>query len=346
MSAVQRPLISPWNLGLLIILLPLVLLSQVGGSDANAHDPLAERLFPELEDEHVYVIRIENPDAQAPDVPYLVLRRDEFAEDSGQVVGPPAPGEQAALATPLTLGPWTLPAATGYEAEPAKVQRLLDRLRAIDRVDRVAREAQSRAHFGLDQNALRISCFDKSGELLFSFEQGWQDPDPAQAPVSYLVRDGEQDIYRVPRFSRASLEVGDWLDRDLVDFDTSAVTRLEASSAGNLWDVTRTDWDRWQTAEAEVASGRIVRRLLFELEGLRFDRVEAQLSKNPSTEAMERDPALVVTLTMEDGSALSLRFGPRDEDGMHLVRIDGGDWLVAMASRPYDLLLDRLQSLL
>ncbi len=208
-------------------------------------------------------------------------------------------------------GKWLLPVNGDFPASQRNVNRLLDKLAALEKGWPVARTRGAARRFAVDKEQFErklvlLSDDDAQATLYVGSSPGFR---------KVYVRPGDgDDIFAVDfNIWEADAKADDWIDKDILKLDQSMVERIEMPGLilqrqdGELQVV---DLD-----QKEQTNGEASRALLGKLTGL---RIQSLLGAEAEPEYRQDKPALEVKMTRKGGEVLGYRFS-RPEDASFYV---------------------------
>ena len=243
-------------------------------------------------------------------------------------------------------GPWRVPAAADFPADPWLVEELLGSLAQVARADLVAEDPSEPADFGLAEGrGVEVRVLDRAGTLLAGYRQGEQLARAGGIEGVYLSAEGRPAVYRAPLVPRLAVDLESWLRTRVADPDLALLRGLTLEVAGvRTLPFERTEAGRWSAPgegePPEVALDRLATACteLF-LSGVADTAPQPEHGFDP--------PRLVVELTLDDPEddraprVRRLSIGA-DLDGVTFVTWDGWPepWVVEVRTALLERLLE------
>ena len=208
-------------------------------------------------------------------------------------------------------GKWLLSESGDFPASQRDVERLLDKLAALEKGWPVAKTGGAARRFMVDEDQFErkltlLSDDDTQATLYVGSSPGFR-------KVYVRPKDGDE-IFAVDFNTwEADANADDWIDKDVLTLDESNVERIEMPGIilqredGTLQVV--------DLGEKEQTNGEESRALLGKLTGL---RIRSLLGTEAKPEYRQDKPAFEVKLMREDGEVLRYRFS-KPEDASYYV---------------------------
>jgi hypothetical protein len=210
-------------------------------------------------------------------------------------------------------GRWLLPESGGFPADKPSVQRLLDNMAGLEQGWPVATTGSALRRFKVadDEFQTRITLLKDDQSLA----QLYVGTSPGFRRVHVRPADAEA-VFAVNFNSwEASAKADDWLDKEILKLDQSAVERLELPGV-----VLQRKADRLQVtglSDQEKTNQEAVAGLLDKLTGL---RIQSLLGREAKPEYRQDAPALELKLTRQGGEVLSYRFSKPQEGAYYVLK--------------------------
>ncbi len=208
-------------------------------------------------------------------------------------------------------GKWLLPESGDFPASQRDVERLLDKLAALEKGWPVAKTRGAARRFTVDQEQFErklvlLSDDDTQATLYVGASPGFR---------KVYVRPGDGNEVFAVAFNtwEAEPKTDDWIDQDVLTLDESDVERVEMPGL-----VLQREDGKLQVADLgqkELTNGEESRALLGKLTGL---RIQSLLGTEAKPEYRQEEPILELRMTRKGGEILSYRFS-KPEDASYYV---------------------------
>ena len=226
-------------------------------------------------------------------------------------------------------GKWLLPESGNFPAGQPDVQRLLDRLAALEKGWPVAKTRSAARRFTVDEEQferkLTLSADDDVQATLYVGSS----PGIRQA---YVRSGGANEVFAVDFNTwEANANEDDWIDKGVLTLDESAVGRLEMSGI-----ILQRQDGRLQVMnleENEQTNVEASSTLLGKLAGL---RVQSLLGTEAAPEYRQDVPALEVRMTREGGEVLDYRFSKPENAAYYVLKRSDLDYYFEVAEYMVD----------
>jgi Domain of unknown function (DUF4340) len=213
-------------------------------------------------------------------------------------------------------GKWLLPESGDFPASQPNVERLLDKLAALEKGWPVAKTRSAARRFAVDEEQFerKLTLFaddDAQATLYVGSSPGIR---------KVYVRPGEADEVFAVDFNtwEANAQDDDWIDKGVLTLDESVVGRLELPGIimqrqdGRLQVMNLEENEQTNVEESSALLGKLT--------GL---RVQSLLGTESEPEYRQDEPVLEVRITTEGGGVLDYRFSkPQDATYYVLKRSD------------------------
>ncbi len=208
-------------------------------------------------------------------------------------------------------GRWLLSESGDLPASQNDVERLLDRLAALEKGWPVAKTRGAARRFRVDKDQFErkltlLSDDDTQATLYVGSSSGFR---------KVYVRPGDRDEVFAVDFNswEADAKADDWIDKDVLTLDDSDVARVEMP--GIILQRADGQLQVVDLGEKEQTNGEETRALLDKLTGL---SIQSLLGTEAKPEYRQDQPALEVKMMREGGEVLRYRFS-KPEDASYYV---------------------------
>ena len=208
-------------------------------------------------------------------------------------------------------GQWVLPRSGDFPADQGNVDRLLDRLGAMEKGWPVASTSGAARRFkvaeGQFERKLALLSDDQTlAELYVGTSPGFR---------KVHVRPAEEQAVFAAAFSawEASTKIDDWIDKTVLKFDEQDAVRVEMP--GYVLQRKEGDLEVAVLGEQEKTNADAARTLLQKLAGL---SIQSLLGTKARPEHHQEAPVLMIKVTRKGGNVLSYSFS-KPEQGSHYV---------------------------
>ncbi len=208
-------------------------------------------------------------------------------------------------------GKWLLPMSGDFPASQYNVNRLLDKLAALEKGWPVAKTRGAARRFAVDKDQFErklvlLSDDDAQATLYVGSSPGFR---------KVYVRPGDGDDIFAVDFNtwEAVAKADDWIDKDILKLDQSMVEHIEMP--GLILQRQDGELQVVDLEQNEQTNGEASRGLLGELTGL---SIQSLLGTEAKPEYRQDKPALEVKMTRKGGEVLGYRFS-KPEDASYYV---------------------------
>ncbi len=208
-------------------------------------------------------------------------------------------------------GKWLLPESGDFPASQPNVERLLDKLGALEKGWPVAKTRSAARRFAVDEEQFerKLTLFaddDAQATLYFGSAPGIR---------KVYVRSADEDEVFAVDFNtwEANAQADDWIDKEILTLDESNVERLEMP--GIILQRTGGRLQVMSLEENEQTNVEESSTLLGKLSGL---RIQSLLGTEVLPEYRQDEPAFEVSMTRQGGEVLGYRFS-KPEDAAYYV---------------------------
>jgi len=208
---------------------------------------------------------------------------------------------------------WRLPESGDFPASQSSVERLLDKLAALEKGWPVAKTRGAARRFKVDEEHFERKLVLLSGEetqatLYVGSSPGFR---------KVYVRPGDGNEVFAVNFNTwdAEAKADQWIDKDILTLDESDVERVEMPGVT----LQREDGklEVADLGEEEQTNGKESRALLGKLTGL---RIESLLGTEAKPEYRQDEPVLEIKMTRKGGEELSYRFSKPDDVAYYVLK--------------------------
>ncbi len=226
-------------------------------------------------------------------------------------------------------GRWLLPERGDFPASQRDVERLLDRLAALEKGWPVAKTRGAARRFRVDEDQFErkltlLSDDDTQATLYVGSSSGFR---------KVYVRTGDRDEVFAVDFNswEANAKADDWIDKDVLTLDDSDVARVEmpgiilqrADGKLQVVDLGEKEQTNWEESRA----------LLDKLTGL---SVQSLLGTEAKPEYLQDQPALEVKIMREGGDVLGYRFSKPEDASYYVLKRSDLDYYFKVAEYMVD----------
>ncbi len=226
-------------------------------------------------------------------------------------------------------GKWLLPVSGDYPASQRNVNRLLDKLAAMEKGWPVAKTRGAAQRFTVHEDQFErklvlLSDDDTQATLYVGSSPGFR---------KVYVRRGDGDEIFAVDFNtwEADAKADNWIDKDILALDESNVERVEMPGLilqradGKLQVV--------DLGEKEQTNGEESRALLGKLTGL---RIQSLLGTEAKPEYRQDEPTLELKMTRSSGEVLSYRFSRPEDASFYVLKRSDLDYYFKVAEYVVD----------
>ena len=226
-------------------------------------------------------------------------------------------------------GRWLLSERGDFPASQRDVERLLDKLAALEKGWPVAKTRGAARRFRVDKDQFerKLTLFsddDTQATLYVGSSPGFR---------KVYVRPGDGDEVFAVDFNtwEADAKAEDWIDKDVLTLDDSDVARVEMPGIilqradGKLQVV--------DLGEKEQTNGEETRALLDKLTGL---SIQSLLGTEAKPEYRQDQPALEVKMMREGGEVLGYRFSKPEDASYYVLKRSDLDYYFKVAEYMVD----------
>jgi len=221
-------------------------------------------------------------------------------------------------------GKWLLPESGDFPARQPNVERLLDKLAALEKGWPVAKTRSAARRFGVDEEQFERKL------TLFADDDAQATLYVGSSPGSrkVYVRPGdENDIFAVDFNTwEAEAKDDDWIDKGVLTLDESIVEQLEIP--GIIMQRQDGKLQVMNLEENEQTNGEESSALLGKLSGL---RVQSLLGTDAELEYRQDEPVLEVRITREGGEVLGYRFSKPEDAAYYVLKRSDLDYYFKVA---------------
>ncbi len=210
-------------------------------------------------------------------------------------------------------GRWLLPEIGNFPASQANVQRLLNKLAALQRGWPVAQTRSAARRFTVDEDRFErklvlIADDDTETTLFVGASRGFR---------KVYVRPGDGNEVFAVEFNtwEANATDDDWIDKEILTLEENDVARIEMPGF-----ILQREDGMLQVAdlgEREQTNGEASSALLGKLAGL---RIQSLLGTEAKPEYRQDEPTLEVEMTRNDGEVLSYRFSQPEDASYYVLK--------------------------
>lgn len=202
---------------------------------------------------------------------------------------------------------WVVVQRQRFSAHALVVDELERRLAGLSRTDRVSNETGSQDAYGLGDGAIRLELDDDGGEPLAVV---WIGKPAGLAQGAYVRIDDEEEVYRAPTLPVVETDPAFWIDKRLVDLDSSAVRslRIEEPARGIDLRLTRLEDGRWRAGgRSTLLTAAEVDPLLLVASNLYFEDLSDAIAGAPALDPGA--PAIRLQFDLDGGEARGIALG-------------------------------------
>ena len=203
-------------------------------------------------------------------------------------------------------GKWLLPMSGDFPASQYNVNRLLDKLAALEKGWPVAKTRGAARRFAVDKDQFErklvlLSDDDAQATLYVGSSPGFR---------KVYVRPGDGDDIFAVDFNtwEAVAKADDWIDKDILKLDQSMVEHIEMP--GLILQRQDGELQVVDLEQTEQTNGEASRGLLGKLTGL---SIQSLLGTEAKPEYRQDKPALEVKMTRKGGEVLGYRFSKPED---------------------------------
>jgi len=226
-------------------------------------------------------------------------------------------------------GKWLLPESGDFPASQPSVERLLDKLAALEKGWPVAKTRGAARRFAVDKEQFerKLTLFvgdDAQATLYVGSSPGFR---------KVYVRPGDADEVFAVDFNtwEADAKADDWIDKDVLTLDESNMERIEMP--GLILQRQDGELQVMNLEENEQTNGEASSALLGKLTGL---RVQSLLGTEAEPEYRQDEPALEVRMTREGGEVLGYRFSKPEDAAYYVLKRSDLDYYFKVAEYMVD----------
>jgi hypothetical protein len=208
---------------------------------------------------------------------------------------------------------WQLPAAHDFPADSASVQRLLDKLAALEQGWPVATTDSATRRFKVAEAEFQTRITLLAGEatvaqLYLGTSPGFRKVHvrPAVATAVFAVTFNSWE---------ASTELDDWIDKEILELDDNTLQRIEFPDL--VVERQETGMQVQDLGEQEKTDTEAVRSLLNRLAGL---RIQSLLGVEAEAEYRQDAPVLEIKLTPKEGEPMTYRISQPAEASYYVLK--------------------------
>ncbi len=221
-------------------------------------------------------------------------------------------------------GTWRLPGSGDFPASQPSVERLLDKLAALQKGWPVARTRGAARRFNVDREQFErklalLSGADEKATLFVGSSPGFR---------KVYVRPGDENEIFAVDFKpwEAEADADSWIDKDVLNLDASDVERVEMPG----FILHRVDgvMQVADLGESEQSNDAASRSLLGKLTGL---RIQSLLASEVEAEYDQDEPALEFKIIRVGGESLSYRFSRAQDTPYYVLRRSDLDYYLQVA---------------
>jgi hypothetical protein len=230
-------------------------------------------------------------------------------------------------------GAWRLPEAGGFPADTGSVERLLERLAALEKGWPVATSGSAARRFEVADDSFQRKIALYAGEQ--SLGELYLGSSPGFRKVHARPAD-EQRVFSVELNTwEVSPRTDDWIDKGILALDASELTRVQMPGftlqrGGDAWTLEG-------LGEGESLKQEAVDSLLRQLAGL---RIESLAGTEPQPAEAETQPALEIDVGLQGGETLSYRFFRAEERATFVLERSDQQYLLEIPGYAVEPLLE------
>ena len=221
-------------------------------------------------------------------------------------------------------GKWLLSESGDFPASQRDVERLLDKLAALEKGWPVAKSRGAARRFMVDEDQFErkltlLSDDDTRATLYVGSSPGFR---------KVYVRPGDGNEVFAVDFNtwEADANADDWIDKDVLALDESTVERVEMP--GIILQRTHGTLQVADLGEKEQTNGEERRALLGKLTGL---RIQSLLGTEAKPGYRQDEPAFEVKMTREGGEVLRYRFSKPEDASYYVLKRSDLDYYFKVA---------------
>ena len=221
-------------------------------------------------------------------------------------------------------GKWLLPESGDFPANQRNVNRLLDKLAALQQGWPVAKTRGAARRFAVDNKQFErkltlLSDDDAQATLYVGSSPGFR---------KVYVRPGDGDDIFAVDFNTwdAGAKADGWIDKDILKLDQSMVERIEMP--GLILQRQDGELQLVDLDQKEQTNGEASRGLLGKLAGL---RIQSLLGTEAEPEYRQDEPALEVRMIREGGEVLGYRFSKPEDAAYYVLKRSDLDYYFKVA---------------
>ena len=226
-------------------------------------------------------------------------------------------------------GKWLLPVSGDFPASQRNVNRLLDKLAALEKGWPMAKTRGAAQRFRVHEDQFErklvlLSDNDTQATLFVGSSPGFR---------KVYVRSGDGDEIFAVDFNtwEADATADDWIDKDILMLDESNVERVEMP--GLILQREDGKLQVMDLGEKEQTNGEESRALLGKLTGL---RIQSLLGTEAKPEYRQDEPALEVKMTRNSGEVLGYRFSRPEDASFYVLKRSDLDYYFKVAEYMVD----------
>ncbi len=226
-------------------------------------------------------------------------------------------------------GKWLLPVIGDYPASQRNVNRLLDKLAAMEKGWPVAKTRGAAQRFAVHEDQFErklvlLSDDDTQATLYVGSSPGFR---------KVYVRRGDGDEIFAVDFNtwEADAKADNWIDKNILALDESNVERVEMPGL-----ILQREDGKLQVVdlgEKEQTNGEESRALLGKLTGL---RIQSLLGTEAKPEYRQDEPTLELKMTRSSGEVLSYRFSRPEDASFYVLKRSDLDYYFKVAEYMVD----------
>jgi len=226
-------------------------------------------------------------------------------------------------------GKWLLPVIGDYPASQRNVNRLLDKLAAMEKGWPVAKTRGAAQRFAVHEDQFErklvlLSDDDTQATLYVGSSPGFR---------KVYVRRGDGDEIFAVDFNtwEADAKADNWIDKNILALDESNVERVEMPGL-----ILQREDGKLQVVdlgEKEQTNGEESRALLGKLTGL---RIQSLLGTEAKPEYRQDEPTLELKMTRNSGEVLSYRFSRPEDASFYVLKRSDLDYYFKVAEYMVD----------
>ncbi len=208
---------------------------------------------------------------------------------------------------------WQLPAADGFSADPARIDRVLSQLGSMETGVPIARSESARERFGVAredyERRVELVSGGETVATVFFGESAGTGRVYARAQGQDTIREVSFALWQTPA------QAGDWLDPSVPAVERQQIRQAKMPEFSLRRGEKQDQWQLVNGDAAKDASANEVSQLLGRL-------ARPQIEGAAKAEPPDGESALAYTLTTEGGEEIRFRYYRTDGDAVHLHRSD------------------------